>query len=96
MDGVNREIAEYEDELNTLMETAHIFELQAQEFKHIKQARRELKLLKCLWDYVIVIESSLDEWKTTVWKKIDVEGMDQECKKLTRELRCKYFIFSRG
>lgn len=69
------------------MKTTQIFELPGQEFKSVKEARRELKLLKCLWDYVIVIETSLDEWKMTLWKKMDVEGMDQECKKLTRELR---------
>ncbi|XP_011314378.1 dynein beta chain, ciliary-like [Fopius arisanus] len=87
LDTVNIDIAILEDELKTLTDTTQIFELPGQEFKSIKEARRELKLLKCLWDYVTVIKTSLDEWKTTLWKKLDVEGMDQECKKLTRELR---------
>ena len=79
----------FEEELNVLNDTANIYEQQVEEYKQIKQARRELKLLKYLWDYVVIIETSLDEWKTTIWKKIDVEGMDQECKKFTRELRRK-------
>ncbi|KAK0087408.1 hypothetical protein PV325_001063 [Microctonus aethiopoides] len=87
LDIVNLEIEEFESELQTLIESANIHELQVQEFKQIKQARREIKLLKCLWDYIIVIKTSLDEWNTTIWKKIDVEGMDQECKKLIQELR---------
>lgn len=78
-----------ENELKTLTETSIIFEQQVPDFRHIKLARRELKMLKCIWDYIFIIGTSLDEWKTTMWKKIDVEGMDQECKKLTKELRCK-------
>lgn len=90
MDILNLEIEEFESELQTLIESANIHELQVQEFKQIKQARREIKLLKCLWDYIIVIKTSLDEWNTTIWKKIDVEGMDQECKKLIQELRREF------
>lgn len=34
-----------------------------------------------------VIDSTIEGWKTTPWKKIDVEQMDQECKKFGKELR---------
>ncbi|XP_046432396.1 dynein beta chain, ciliary-like [Neodiprion fabricii] len=84
---INEEIMILENELKTLTETSIIFEQQVPDFKHIKLARKELKMLKCIWDYIFIIRTSLDEWKTTVWKKIDVEAMDQECKKLTKELR---------
>lgn len=63
-----------------------------EEFKHIKIVRKELKMLKNLWDYVNIIISNLDEWKTTLWKKINVEEMDQECKKLIRELKRRFWI----
>ncbi|XP_043280985.1 dynein beta chain, ciliary-like [Venturia canescens] len=87
LDDINEEIMNLENELKVLTDTANIYEQKIQEFKHIKQARKELKLLKILWDYVTVIESSLDEWKATQWVKIDPEALDQECKKLTKELR---------
>ncbi|EFN63906.1 Dynein beta chain, ciliary [Camponotus floridanus] len=87
LDKINEEIVKFEEELKALHDQANIFEQQVMEFKQIKLARRELRLLKNLWDHVNIITSSLDEWKTTVWKKIDVEGMDQECKKMIRELR---------
>lgn len=89
LDKINEEVTELEEELKALHKQANIFEQPVTEFKQIKLVRRELKLLKNLWDYVNIVLSSLDEWKTTVWKKIDVEGMDQECKKLVRELRRK-------
>lgn len=40
-----------------------------------------------LWDYVNVVQSSLDEWKTTPWREIEVDNMDMECKKFGKELR---------
>ncbi|KAG5306381.1 DYHC protein, partial [Pseudoatta argentina] len=87
LDKINEEILQFENELKALYDQANIFEQQVAEFKQIKLARRDLKLLKNLWDYVNIITSSLDEWKTTFWKKIDVEGMEQECKRFIRELR---------
>ncbi|XP_050446950.1 dynein beta chain, ciliary-like [Cataglyphis hispanica] len=87
LDKINEEIMKFEEELKTLHDQANIFEQPITEFKQIKLARKELRFLKNLWDYVHIVTSSLDEWKTTFWKKIDVEGMDQECKKLIRELR---------
>ncbi|XP_015187538.1 PREDICTED: dynein beta chain, ciliary-like [Polistes dominula] len=87
LDNINVEINKFEDELNNLKVTANIFEYHVEEFKHIVQARRELKLVKMLWDYINIIRTSLDEWKKTIWKKIDVEGTDIECKKFIRELR---------
>lgn len=92
LDKINEEILKFEEELKTLHDQANIFEQQIMEFKQIKLARRELRLLKNLWDYVNIVASSLDEWKTTFWRKIDVEGMEQECKKLIRELRRKFCI----
>lgn len=94
LDKINWEVSELESELETLRASAAIHELQVQDYKEINQLRRELRLLKCLWDYVIVITSSLDEWNTTTWMRIDVEAMDLECKKLIRELRrkCLYLI----
>lgn len=92
MDKINEEILKFEKELKALHDQANIFEQQITEFKQIKLARKELRLLKNLWDYINIVTSSLDEWKTTFWQKIDVEGMEQECKKLIRELRRMFCI----
>lgn len=74
-------------EEKNLKDQTVIFEQEMPEFKVNRQVQREMQLLKTLWDYVNVISTSLNEWKKTTWKKIDVEWMDQECKKLLRELR---------
>ena len=47
-------------------------------------------MLKQLWDYIFLVRTSIDEWKTTPWKDIDVENMDMECKKFAK-VRCYAF-----
>lgn len=36
---------------------------------------------------MFVIRTSVENWKQTTWKKINVEEMDQECKKFAKEMR---------
>ena len=44
-------------------------------------------MLKQIWDYIFLVKTSVDQWKTTPWKDIDVENMDMECKKFSKDLR---------
>lgn len=87
LDKTNKELAELEDDMAKIAEQANLFELTVPEFKQLKAARKEIKQIKQLWDYVKIAMSCIDEWKETLWKKIDVEGMEMECKKYGKELR---------
>ncbi|KAF4517246.1 hypothetical protein B566_EDAN011630 [Ephemera danica] len=78
---------ELEHELDVIRETASLFEVTVPEMRPITQCRREMRLAKQLWDYIEVVRSSIDDWKTTPWQKIDVENMDIECKKFAKEIR---------
>lgn len=46
--------------------------------------------LQHLWDFIEIVRSCIDDWKTTPWKKIDVENMDIECKKFAKEIRSTF------
>lgn len=70
-----------------LMDSAGLFEVNIPDFKQLKQCRKEIKLLKTLWDYIIMVQSSIDDWKTTFWKEINVEQMDMDCKKFAKDIR---------
>lgn len=70
-----------------LMDSAGLFEGNIPDFKQLKQCRKEIKLLKTLWDYIIMVQSSIDDWKTTFWKEINVEQMDMDCKKFAKDIR---------
>ena len=40
-----------------------------------------------LWDFVYIVESCVNSWKKTAWKKLDVEEIEQQCKKFSKEVR---------
>ncbi|XP_070067151.1 dynein beta chain, ciliary [Drosophila virilis] len=87
IDETDLEIVELEERQQTLTESAILFELQGPDPTKIELCRNDLKLVKIMWDFAISIESTINDWKKTPWKKIDIEAMDQECKKFGRELR---------
>ncbi|KAI4493969.1 hypothetical protein M0802_009345 [Mischocyttarus mexicanus] len=87
LDEAHKEIHMLECQMRDIQESASLFEVIVPEFKQLKQCRKELKMLKQLWDYVNIVVSSIDGWKTTPWRKIDVENMDIECKKFAKEIR---------
>ncbi|XP_076749810.1 dynein beta chain, ciliary-like [Xylocopa sonorina] len=87
LNSIYEEVLVFLSEEKELNDQTVIFEQEMPQFKVIKQIQKEMQLLKILWDYVNVIGTSLNEWKKTTWKKLDIEWMDQECKKLLKELR---------
>lgn len=50
-------------------------------------SRREVGLLKELWDMIDLVESSMAAWRTTSWREINVEEMELQCKRFSREIR---------
>ena len=83
----NELINDFEAQMAKLQESATLFEVPVPEFKPLEQCRKEVKMLKQLWDYIFLVRTSIDEWKTTPWKDIDVENMDMECKKFSKDIR---------
>ena len=84
MNGAVRNLEDHVEELQT---QAVLFEVSVPDYPLIKQCRKENKMLKQLWDYVFLVRTSIDQWKTTPWSEIDVENMDMECKKFSKDLR---------
>ncbi|XP_049940954.1 dynein beta chain, ciliary-like [Schistocerca serialis cubense] len=87
MNTTNNELKNLETQLEEIKSQADLFEVNVPEFKQITLCRKDLAMLKTLWDYINVVRSNIDDWKTTRWKEIDVEAMDQECKKFGKSLR---------
>ncbi|KAK3590847.1 hypothetical protein CHS0354_024585 [Potamilus streckersoni] len=87
LDKYHEEISAMEKDMQALLDSAGLFEVNVPDFKQLKQCRKEIKLLKTLWDYVIMVRSSIDDWKTTPWKEINVEQMDMDCKKFAKDIR---------
>lgn len=73
-----------EQEMKELQEAAGLFEVNVPDFKQLKMCRREIGLLKGLWDMIMIIKSSFEDWNTTLWKDINVENMEMDCKKFVK------------
>jgi len=76
-----------ETEMSNLDQACQLFEVQMPEFKQINQCRKDIKLLKTLWDHVMIVRSSFEDWEQTKWREINSDSIDIECKKFVKELR---------
>lgn len=66
---------------------ALLFEVSTPEFKQLKACRKEICMLKVLWDQVELVRSSFADWNKTLWSDINVENMEMDCKKFVKDIR---------
>nr|XP_061808009.1 dynein axonemal heavy chain 9-like isoform X2 [Nerophis lumbriciformis] len=87
LDTFHWQIQKQEEVMASLVESANLFEVNVPEYKQLRQCRREVGLLKGLWDMITVVESSMAAWKMTPWREIHVEDMELECKCFSKDIR---------
>lgn len=73
--------------MNALYDSASLFEVGVPEFKQLKACRRDVVMLKSLWDTITLVQSCFTDWNSTLWKDINVEQMDMDCKKFVKDIR---------
>ncbi|XP_029444925.1 dynein heavy chain 11, axonemal [Rhinatrema bivittatum] len=86
LDKANRDLKTLEEELLRMQKSANLFELVIPDYKQMKQCRKEIKLLKGLWDIIFYVKSSIDDWTGTRWRQINVERMDVELRRFVKEM----------
>uniref|UniRef100_A0A668A8H9 Dynein axonemal heavy chain 11 n=1 Tax=Myripristis murdjan TaxID=586833 RepID=A0A668A8H9_9TELE len=74
-------------EMQKLQETADLFEVSFPEYKQLYQCRSDIILVKAVWDMVIFVKTSIDDWTKTPWKEINVEQMDMELRRFAKEMK---------
>ncbi|XP_009470045.1 PREDICTED: dynein heavy chain 17, axonemal isoform X2 [Nipponia nippon] len=82
-----KSITAMESDVAALSKSAGLFEVSVPEYKQLKACHREVRLLKELWDMIVLVNTTIDDWKTTKWKDINVEQMDIDCKKFAKDIR---------
>ncbi|NWI54818.1 DYH17 protein, partial [Calyptomena viridis] len=83
----HKNITAMEKDMAALATSAALFEVSVPEYKQLKLCRRDLRLLKELWDMVSLVNMNIETWKTTKWSELNVEDMDIECKKFAKDIR---------
>ncbi|EPQ11489.1 Dynein heavy chain 11, axonemal [Myotis brandtii] len=84
LDKANQELEALEEEMLQMQESTRLFEVVLPEYKPMKQCRREIKLLKGLWDVIAYVKRSIDNWTKTQWRQINVEQMDVELRRFAK------------
>ncbi|XP_071954573.1 dynein beta chain, ciliary-like [Antedon mediterranea] len=87
LDNCHYEIFEMETQMASLQASASLFEVNVPDYRQLKVCRKEVCMLKTLWDMIILVRSSIDDWKTTLWQEINVEQMEMDCKKFAKDIR---------
>uniref|UniRef100_A0A8C2LLZ8 Dynein axonemal heavy chain 17 n=1 Tax=Cricetulus griseus TaxID=10029 RepID=A0A8C2LLZ8_CRIGR len=82
-----KSISAMESVMEALCKSAGLFEVTVPDYKQLKACHKEVRLLKELWDMIVMVNTSIDDWKTTKWKDINVEQMDIDCKKFAKDVR---------
>ena len=71
-------------ELNELQE---LFELYVIEYREINQCEKDAAQLKKVWDVIAMVQTIYAEWRKTRWDEINVEMLQEENKKLQKEVK---------
>ncbi|KAA0725373.1 Dynein heavy chain 9, axonemal [Triplophysa tibetana] len=87
LDTSHNQIHELEATMAELIESAKLFDINIPDYRQLKQCRKELPVLKELWDMILAVQSSLNAWETTPWRDINVDEMELECKRFSKEIR---------
>ncbi|XP_074510014.1 dynein axonemal heavy chain 11 [Sebastes fasciatus] len=76
-----------EKEVAELQESANLFDVTIPDYRDIKLCRREITVLKELWDIVVFVQSSVENWTMTKWRQINVDQMDAELRRFAKDIR---------
>lgn len=86
-DIVHEEMKDMEKQIHGLRESSVHFQLTLPEEGKLIFCRKLIRMVKHIWDFHYAVSSCIDDWKMTPWKKINVEDMEVECKKFSKDMR---------
>ena len=81
------EVLTMESEATALRNSCELFELNIPTYKQLLDCRRDVGMLKIIWDLVGLVNYMFEEWRSTLWNDIDTDAMENRCRELAKELR---------
>ncbi len=70
-----------------LNELQELFELYVIEYREIAACARDAANVKSVWDVITMVQCIYTEWKKTKWDDINVEELQEQNKKLQKEVK---------
>ncbi|XP_064397591.1 dynein beta chain, ciliary-like isoform X3 [Halichondria panicea] len=87
IDKASRSVGGMESQMKELSQSASLFEVNVPDYKQLKTCRKEVIMLKTLWDMIVLVKSSFSDWNTTLWCDINVDQMEIDCRKFVKDIR---------
>ena len=82
--GTLRDMQREAAKLNQFQE---LFELYVIEYREIASCNRDAVLVKSVWDVIAMVQTIYAEWKKTKWDDINVEELQEQNKRLQKEVK---------
>jgi len=80
-------VKEMQDAAAKLNELQELFELYVIEYREIASCAKDAVNVKSVWDVVAMVQTVYVEWKKTKWDDINVEELQEQNKKLGKEVK---------
>ncbi|XP_061771898.1 dynein axonemal heavy chain 11 [Nerophis ophidion] len=87
LENSEKAIRDMEKELTELQRSTHLFDVSIPEFRDIKLCKRDIVVLKELWDIVVFVHTNVENWTKSKWRQINVEQMDAELRGFATDMR---------
>ncbi|XP_054638441.1 dynein axonemal heavy chain 11 isoform X2 [Dunckerocampus dactyliophorus] len=87
LENSEKAIQDLEKELAELQQSTNLFDVTIPEFKEIKLCKRDIVVLKELWDIVVFVHTNVENWTKSKWRQINVEQMDAELRGFAKDMR---------
>ena len=87
IDAGHFDVLAMESEAAALKKSCELFELAVPTYRQLSDCRRDVGMLKSIWDLVGLVICMFDQWKLTLWVEIDTDAMEARCRELSKELR---------
>ena len=80
-------LAGINEDLKNLNNLQELFDLYKSDHREIAQCQKDSVQLKRVWDVIGMVQTIYSEWRKTRWDEINVEELQEENKKLQKEVK---------
>jgi dynein heavy chain len=87
LDQYHEKLMEVDAHAKRLNELEELFELPISVYTETLDSRREMQLLKELWDFRSLVERTFDDWKTELWASIDTAALEERVRVLMKDIQ---------
>ncbi|XP_030637015.1 dynein heavy chain 11, axonemal [Chanos chanos] len=86
LDKCHREISSLEEEMAELQDSCRLFEVSSPEYRQLRHCRKEIIILKQVWDQLMCTQWCVRDWTRMHWRDVHLDQMDYELRRFLKEL----------